>query len=66
MATPAAVTMFVAPGPMDEVATMICRRRIAFAYAIAASAMPCSFCPRHVGSSARACSRAWPRDVTLP
>ena len=30
-ATAAAVTMFVAPGPMELVATMICRRRIALA-----------------------------------
>ena len=30
-ATPAAVTMFVAPGPTDEVATMIWRRRTVFA-----------------------------------
>ena len=36
IATPAAVTMFVAPGPMDEVATMICRRFDAFANAVAA------------------------------
>ena len=31
IATPAAVTMFVAPGPIEDVATMIWRRRIAFA-----------------------------------
>ena len=31
MATPAAVTMLVAPGPMDEVATMIWRRFLALA-----------------------------------
>ncbi len=30
-ATPAAVTMFSAPGPIEEVAIMIRRRRIAFA-----------------------------------
>ena len=29
MATPAAVTMLVHPGPMDDVATMICLRRLA-------------------------------------
>ena len=50
-ATAAAVTMFVAPGPIDEVAIMIWRRRIALAKPTAASAMPCSFWPRHVGSS---------------
>ena len=31
MATPAAVTMLRAPGPIELVATMNCRRRIAFA-----------------------------------
>ncbi len=46
IATPAAVTMFSAPGPIDDVATMICRRRIALAKPTAASAMPCSFWPR--------------------
>jgi hypothetical protein len=31
IATPAAVTMFSAPGPIDDVATMTWRRRIALA-----------------------------------
>ncbi len=43
IATPAAVTKFVAPGPMDEVHTITCWRRMAFANAAAASPMPCSF-----------------------
>jgi hypothetical protein len=42
-ATAAAVTMFVAPGPIELVATMIWRRRLALAKATAASAIPCSF-----------------------
>ena len=50
MATPAAVIMFAAPGPIDDVATMIWRAFIAFAYPTAARAMPCSFWPRQVGS----------------
>ncbi len=65
-ATPAAVTRFRAPGPIDDVATMNCRRRIAFANPTAASAIPCSFWPRHVGSSSRASYSAVPRQVTLP
>ncbi len=43
IATPAAVTMLVAPGPTEDVAIMIWRRRVAFAYAVAARAIPCSF-----------------------
>jgi hypothetical protein len=42
-AVPAAVTMFSAPGPIEEVAIMICRRRLALAKPIAASAIDCSF-----------------------
>ena len=42
-ATAAAVTMLVAPGPIDDVATMIWRRRAALAKPVAARAMPCSF-----------------------
>jgi hypothetical protein len=41
-ATAAAVTMFIAPGPIDDVAAISCRRRIALAKPMAASAMPCS------------------------
>ncbi len=51
-ATAAAVTMFIAPGPTDEVAAMNCRRRMALAKPMAARAMPCSFCPRYVGQHA--------------
>ena len=65
-ATAAAVTMFVAPGPMELVATMIWRRRMALAKATAARAMPCSFCPRHVGKVSFTASSAGPRQVTLP
>ncbi len=42
-AIPAAVTMLSAPGPIELVATMICRRRFAFANATAAIAIDCSF-----------------------
>ena len=42
--------MFSAPGPIDDVAAITWRRSVARAYATAASAMPCSFWPRHVGS----------------
>ena len=66
MATAAAVTMFRAPGPIEEVATMTWRRRIALAKATPASAIPCSFWPRQVGSWSWAPSRARPRLVTLP
>ncbi len=65
-ATAAAVIMFVAPGPIELVATMIRRRRDALAKATAASAMPCSFWPRHVGNTSRTSSSAGPRHVTLP
>ena len=65
-ASAAAVTMFSAPGPIEDVATMICRRRNALVKPSAASAMPCSFCPRHVRMSLRYSSSATPRLVTLP
>ena len=65
-ATPAAVTMLVAPGPIELVATMICRRRLALAKATAASAIDCSFWPRQVGSSSLTASSASRRQVTLP
>ena len=42
-ATPAAVIMFSAPGPMEVAATIIWRRRFAFAKPMAASAIDCSF-----------------------
>ena len=67
-ATPAAVTMLSAPGPIDDVATMIWRRRVALAKPTAASAIPCSFWPRHVGSASPASSQrlAEARDVAVP
>src|ERR671915_365962 len=58
--------MFVVPGPMELVATMIWRRRLALAYATAAMAMVCSFCPRQVGSSSSTVWSASPRLVTFP
>ncbi|CAB4755724.1 unannotated protein [freshwater metagenome] len=66
MPTPAAVTKFVAPGPMDDVHTMICWRLIAFANAAAARPMPSSLWPRQTGISSRCISSEWPRLVTLP
>ena len=45
---------------------MICRRFLALAKAIAASAIDCSFCPRQVGSSSFTASSASDRQVTLP
>ncbi len=42
-AMPAAVTMLSAPGPIEVVATMIWRRRVALANATAAIAIVCSF-----------------------
>ena len=42
------------------------RRRLAFAKAIAASAIACSLCARKVGSSSRAAYSASPRPATLP
>ena len=65
-ATPAAVTMLVAPGPIELAATMICRRALALAKPIAASAIDCSFWPRQVGSSSLTASSASLRQVTLP
>ena len=65
-ATPAAVTMLVAPGPIELAATMIWRRALALAKPIAASAIDCSFWPRQVGSSSLTASRASLRQVTLP
>lgn len=66
MAAAAAVSMLVAPGPIEEVATMIWRRRVALAKARPAMAIPCSFCPLQVGRESPACCRACPRLVTLP
>ena len=66
IAIPAAVTMLVAPGPTDDVAIMICWRRLALANPAAARPMPCSFWPRQVGSASRCISSEWPRLVTLP
>ena len=66
MAQPAAVIMLPAPGPIEESATMICRRRFALAKPTAASAIDCSFCPRQVGKSSFTASSASERQVTLP
>ena len=65
-ATAAAVTMFVQPGPIDDVAIMIRRPRIALPYATAARAMDCSLWPRHVGNWSWTGCSASARQVTLP
>ena len=66
MATAAAVTMLVEPGPIEASAIMICRRFIALLKPIAASAIDCSFWPRQVGITSLTGSSASPRQVTLP
>src|SRR5512132_4243079 len=58
--------MFVAPGPMELVVTMIWRRFLALAKPTAAMAIVCSFCPRQVGSASPAACSASPKAVTLP
>ena len=45
LAVAAAVTMFAAPGPTDDVTAMIFLRLHCFAKAIAVWAIPCSFLP---------------------
>ena len=65
-ATPAAVTMLSAPGPIDDVATITCRRSMAFPKPTAARAIPSSVLPRQVGSRSRSSNRAVPRPSTLP
>ena len=52
-ASAAAVTRFVAPGPIEVVTAIMRRRKCAFAYAIALCAIACSLCARYVGSSSR-------------
>ena len=45
VAVAAAVTMFAAPGPTDDVTAMICLRFMCLANATATCAWPCSFLP---------------------
>ena len=52
-ATPAAVIMFSAPGPIEVVQAMKRWRKLALAKATAACAMPCSLWARSVGRSSR-------------
>ena len=65
-ATAAAVTMFVAPGPIEVVHAIMRRRACAFAYAMAAWAMACSLWARRVGRRAWAAWSASPSPATLP
>jgi hypothetical protein len=65
-ATAAAVTMFVARGPMELVQAIMRRRRLALAKAIAAKPIACSLCARKVGSRSHASYNASPIPATLP
>ena len=46
VAVAAPVTMFVAPGPIDDVQANAWSRFLCFAYAVEMWTMPCSFCGR--------------------
>jgi hypothetical protein len=65
-ATAAAVTMFVAPGPIELVQAIMRRRWLTLAKAIAAKPIACSLCARKVGSRSRASYSASPIPATLP
>ena len=65
-ATAAAVTMFVAPGPMEVVHAIMRRRALALAKAMAAWAIACSLWARSVGSRSWTAWSASPRPATLP
>src|SRR5262245_12230364 len=65
-ATAAAVIMLVAPGPIEVVQTIICRRRAALAKATALCAIACSLWARKVGSVSCAWNSASPMPATLP
>src|SRR5512145_1127218 len=65
-ATAAAVTMLLAPGPIEVVQAIIRRRACALAKAIAACAIACSLCARKVGSLRRMACSAGPSPATLP
>jgi hypothetical protein len=58
--------MLVAPGPIDVVTAIACLRFFALAKAIAAWAMLCSLCPRHVGITSEDSANASPKPATLP
>ena len=66
-ATAAAVTMLVAPGPIEVVHAIIRRRPEALAKAIAACAIACSLWPRNVGSASRRLRErlAEPGDIAM-
>jgi hypothetical protein len=66
-ATAAAVTMFVAPGPMELVQAIMRRRRLALAKAIAAKPIARSLCARKVGSRPHTShSFADSSDIAMP
>jgi hypothetical protein len=66
VATAAAVTMFVAPGPIELVQAIMRRRPLALAKATAANAIACSLCARNVGKRSLASYSASPNPATLP
>ena len=66
VAQPAAVTMFIAPGPMELTHGMISRRFFCLANAVAASAMFCSFFPCRKRIECPPCDSAWPTPTTHP
>ena len=63
-ATAAAVTMFVAPGPIELVQAIMRRRPLALAKATAANAIACSLCARNVGKRSLAPYSASPNPAT--
>ena len=66
VAVAAAVTMFAAPGPMEDAQAMIFLRSLILANAVAACAMPCSFFPWNTFSCPGSSSSACPSPTTMP
>ena len=66
VAQPAAVTMFMAPGPMEETQGMISSLFFCLAKAMAARAMFCSFLPCRKRMACPPCCSAWPTPTTQP
>ncbi len=65
VASAAPVTMFVAPGPIDDVQASVDSRFFIRAYATAACTIPCSLRAWWYGTPS-SCSSAWPTPATLP
>ena len=66
VASAAPVTMFSAPGPIEEVTARVARRRLCLANAVAACTRACSLRPWMNGMASLSWSRAWPSPATLP